>query len=187
VTPTEVGLLLCDLDRWSRIHAATLVVDRVRVPWVALTTSPRGPAWGGLLSAGVEVVLPANTRLEQVSELLQSVVQRQVATPADERIELETAWRERQSRHKDVTVRIGMLTPREREVLHLMYEGCSVARIADSFGVTPATVRTQVKGVLRKLDVNSQLAAVAAVDDALDVFDLQPTQRLPTPQLGELL
>jgi len=55
---TEIGLLLSDLDSWSRINAATLIVEWIRVPWAALTTSPRGPAWGGLLAAGVEVVLP---------------------------------------------------------------------------------------------------------------------------------
>jgi DNA-binding NarL/FixJ family response regulator len=182
VTLPEVGLLLSDLDRWSLIQTATLVVERIRVPWVALTTSPRGPFWGGLLAAGVEVVLPGDTGLEHISDLLLSVAQSQVATPADERFELEAAWREMRARHGDVTERIGQLTPREREVLHLMYEGSSVARIAETFEVTPATVRSQVKAVLRKLDVNTQLAAVAAFDDALD---LRAMPHLPRPQHGD--
>jgi DNA-binding CsgD family transcriptional regulator len=68
--------------------------------------------------------------------------------------------------------RAGSLTPREREVLLLLYSGEPVSRIAALFDVSPATVRSQVKSVLRKLEVNSQLAAVAAVrallDDAAD-------------------
>jgi RNA polymerase sigma factor (sigma-70 family) len=175
----EVGLLLSDLDRWSRIRAAALVVERIEVPWVALTNAPRGAAWGGLLSAGARVVLPGSTRLEGIDDLLSSVLQRRVSTPADERAELESDWREMRERHDEVAERFARLTPREREVLQLMYAGASVARIAEMFEVAPATVRSQVKSVLRKLDVNSQLAAVAVFDDVLEIYDRRPAERPP--------
>jgi RNA polymerase sigma factor (sigma-70 family) len=181
----EVGLLLSDLDRWSRIRAATLIVERINVPWVALTASPRGPAWGGLLAAGARVVLPGTTRLDSISELLLSVVRNEIGTPEDERLELEEAWREMRARHDEVAERLSRLTPREREVLRLMYAGQSVARIAEMLEVAPATVRSQVKSVLRKLDVNTQLAAVAAFDDVLDLFDGRTVHRLPKPRPTE--
>lgn len=179
---TQVGLLLSDLDRWSRIRAAMLVVERIDVPWVALTTAPRGPAWGGLLAAGAEVVLPSTFGLDHISELLASAIQHEMTTPEEEREELETAWQEMRSRHDDVAERLARLTPREREVLRLMYAGSSVARIAEILEVAPATVRSQVKSVLRKLDVNTQLAAVAAFDDVLDVFDGRTAHHLPKPR-----
>jgi RNA polymerase sigma factor (sigma-70 family) len=179
---TQVGLLLSDLDRWSRIRAATLVVEQIAVPWVALTTAPRGPSWGGLLAAGAEVVLPGTTRLEHISELLTSAIQHEITMPAAERAELETAWQEMRTRHDDIAERLSRLTPREREVLRLMYAGSSVARIAELLQVAPATVRSQVKSVLRKLDVNTQLAAVAAFDDVLDVFDSRTAHHLPKPR-----
>lgn len=182
VAMTEVGLLLSDLDRWSRIRAAALVVERISVPWVALTTSPRGPAWGGVLSAGAKVVLPGTTQLDNISDLLLSVVRRQMDTPAEERLELERAWQEMRARHDDVAERLSRLTPREREVLRLMYAGSSVARIAEMFDVAPATVRSQVKSVLRKLDVNTQLAAVAAFDDVLDVLGRRSANLPPAPE-----
>ncbi len=53
------------------------------------------------------------------------------------------------------------LSRREGEVLCLLMEGHSVAKIAESSFVSIGTVRTQVKAVLRKLGVNSQAAAVA--------------------------
>ena len=168
---TEIGLLLSDLDSWSRINAARLVVERVRLPWVVVTTSPRGPAWGGVLAAGVEVVVPGDAGLEHVNDLLLSVAWHQISTPTDERTELEATWRETCARHREVTERISLLTPREGEVLRLMYGGSSVAAIAETFEVTPATVRTQVKAVLRKLNVKTQLAAVATFGDALDGLD----------------
>ena len=53
------------------------------------------------------------------------------------------------------------LSRREGEVLCLLMEGHSVAKIAESSFVSIGTVRTQVKAILRKLGVNSQAAAVA--------------------------
>jgi DNA-binding NarL/FixJ family response regulator len=53
-----------------------------------------------------------------------------------------------------------MLTPRERQVLGRLIEGNSVRDIARANVVSEATVRTQVKSILGKLEVSSQLAAV---------------------------
>jgi DNA-binding NarL/FixJ family response regulator len=181
---SQVGLLLSDLDRWSRIRAATILVERIRVPWAVLTTAPRGPAWGGLLAAGARVVLPGGTRLDGIGDVLGSVQRGELLTPEEERSELETAWREMRTRHDDVAERLATLTPREGEVLRLMYAGSSVAHIAEMLEVAPATVRSQVKAVLRKLDVNNQLAAVAAFDDVLDVLGRPPAYRPPTPRKG---
>nr|WP_246322030.1 helix-turn-helix transcriptional regulator [Nocardioides panzhihuensis] len=66
---------------------------------------------------------------------------------------------------------VGSLTVREHEVLELLYDGVTVAEIAARFGVAQATVRSQVKAILRKFEVGSQLAAVAAYDRYL-----RPTQ-----------
>ena len=53
------------------------------------------------------------------------------------------------------------LTPREDEVLRALCHGRSVDEIAARGAVSVATVRTQVKAILRKLGVGSQLAATA--------------------------
>ena len=53
------------------------------------------------------------------------------------------------------------LTPREAEVLALLMQGQAAEAIARRFVVSEATVRTQIRGVLGKLGVGSQLAAVA--------------------------
>jgi DNA-binding NarL/FixJ family response regulator len=49
---------------------------------------------------------------------------------------------------------------REREVLAHLMKGRTVREIAVSGVVSEATVRTQVKAILAKLDVTSQIAAV---------------------------
>lgn len=53
------------------------------------------------------------------------------------------------------------LTAREREVLALLASGHSVSAISARFVVAEATVRSQVRGILTKLGVGSQLEAVA--------------------------
>jgi len=54
------------------------------------------------------------------------------------------------------------LTAREWEVLDLLCRGMSTDDIADSLVVSPETVRSHVKSVLRKLRVRSRGEAVAA-------------------------
>jgi DNA-binding NarL/FixJ family response regulator len=53
------------------------------------------------------------------------------------------------------------LTIREREVLASLVEGQSAEEIADTHYVSLTTVRSQIRAVLQKLGVRSQLAAVA--------------------------
>lgn len=53
------------------------------------------------------------------------------------------------------------LSAREREVLRLIVEGHQAAAIAAASFVSLATVRTQIRSILMKLEVSSQVAAVA--------------------------
>jgi DNA-binding NarL/FixJ family response regulator len=53
------------------------------------------------------------------------------------------------------------LTPREAAVLKRLIEGLSAQEIASSIPVSLATVRTQIRAILNKLGVNTQLGAVA--------------------------
>ncbi len=58
------------------------------------------------------------------------------------------------------------LTCRERVILAGMVRGTTAEQIAVDEHVTLATVRSQIRGVLRKLGVNSQLLAVAMARNA---------------------
>jgi DNA-binding NarL/FixJ family response regulator len=58
------------------------------------------------------------------------------------------------------------LTQREREVLALLIEGLAAEEIAETRYVALTTVRSQIRSVLRKLGVRSQLAAVACANRA---------------------
>jgi len=77
-------------------------------------------------------------------------------------------WRRRaptagiEGRHQ----RLDALSRREREVLRALMDGLTVDEIARGTGLSIATVRSHVHGVLTKLGVNGQLAAVAAAHRA---------------------
>src|SRR6478735_2487642 len=163
----DVGLLISDLDRWQRLRAASLLISQVRLPWVVLTAAPHGPMWGAALEAGARIVLPSSTGFDEVCEVVVGVARGCVTTAPPEREHLVGQWNDLLERRELVGQRVQSLTPREHEVLTMLYAGDPVARIAQLLEVSPATVRSQVKAVLRKLHVNTQLGAVAALGDLL--------------------
>jgi DNA-binding NarL/FixJ family response regulator len=53
------------------------------------------------------------------------------------------------------------LTPRERQILHLLAHGLSTGTMANTLSISPSTVRNHIQSILGKLDVHSRLEAVA--------------------------
>lgn len=71
------------------------------------------------------------------------------------------AWRQQQADDEKRREPFDALTRRESEVLAMLCDGKPVERIASESFVSEATVRSQVRAILTKLGVNSQLEAVA--------------------------
>jgi two-component system nitrate/nitrite response regulator NarL len=160
----DVALLVSDLDGASRIRGAVQLVSAVPACWVVLTQAPRGPVWGALLELGVVHVASSSTGLDEVVTLLGTVADGRALTGREERAALVRSWRDLLREHEDVVARLATMTPRETQVLQLLSAGSPPREIAHELGVAEATVRTQVKRLLRKLDVRSQLGAVAAFE-----------------------
>lgn len=168
-TRYDAGLLLGDLERAAHLRAATLLVTHTPTPWLVLSDTPRGPLWGAMYDAGARMVLPSNVSLDELAALLPGLARGRIEADAGERAELIQAWRRLQAERELLTTRLDSLTPRERDVLGLLNAGETVAVIAAILEVSLSTVRSQVKSILRKLGVNSQLAAVAAYRIMLDL------------------
>ena len=95
-----------------------------------------------------------------LSTVLDVVAQRPVLSTA-RRYELLADLRAaRVIRERDLAPFLA-LTPRERAVLAALAQGQRAETIAAAAVVSEATVRSQIRGVLAKLNVNSQLEAVA--------------------------
>lgn len=157
-----LGLMISDLESLTKLRAGQELVSRTGGRWLLLTNSPKGPAWGAMLDSGVEFILPSGTTLGETVEVLDRLAGGDDIGDEAERRDLVERWLAERSDREVLLERIESLTPRERTVLRLLFAGDKVRTIADVLGISEATVRSHVRSMLRKLGVNSQLAAVAA-------------------------
>ena len=153
-----LDLQLANGVRGDDLIAGLATDDRM----VVVLTAEIDPArWGACLMSGAHGVISKTAPLEDVVSAVTSAAQgRPVVTEAD-----RMAWlrandhASREAEHANVPFR--RLTPREQEVLAALVDGQPAAVIADRAVVSEATVRSQIRAVLRKLGVASQLQAVA--------------------------
>jgi DNA-binding NarL/FixJ family response regulator len=121
---------------------------------------------GRCLEAGAWGYVAKSAELDR---FLSAVVEAAAGRPvlaASERERLLRAWREGREAAADTLRPFEQLTQREAAVFGMLCSGLTVERIAlDSF-VSEATVRSQVRAILSKLDVHSQLEAVAKASRA---------------------
>lgn len=156
----RVVLLDLNLGRLgeSTSMIAPLAAAGINVVMVTSATDPG--AWGECVYRGARKVVPKSAPLGETLAVVRRLhLQQQVMTVA-EREELLLAWERHRARHAGARGRLEQLSGREREVLGSLMAGHSVREIARASTVAEGTVRTQVKSILAKLEVSSQLAAV---------------------------
>ncbi len=59
------------------------------------------------------------------------------------------------------TAKVPQLSPRERQIMHLMAEGLTAEKIAAEITVSVETVRTHVRNTIRKLQARNRVHAIA--------------------------
>ena len=154
--------VLLDLDLGRFGDGANLIAPLAKagINVVILTASDELGRWGGCMRLGARRVLPKSGALQHALATVRRLHQ---GLPVISREELESlleAWARDRRTIDDLRRRLDLLTPREREVLGALIEGRTVRAISQGSVVSEATVRTQVKSILNKLEVSSQLAAV---------------------------
>src|SRR5919204_3369659 len=76
------------------------------------------------------------------------------------------------------TAQLPQLSPREREIMHLMAEGRTAEAIGTTLGVSVETVRTHVRNVIRKLQARNRVHAIAlALERGEIALDAPPNGR----------
>jgi DNA-binding NarL/FixJ family response regulator len=168
--PAPAGLVVLDLDlgkdaagNW--VNGADLVGQLRSLGWQVLIVS------GSVDKPGVAVAIVAGAmgsvpKSSSFETLLETVAKAASGRPVMTETERQ-GWLHRHrgyvAQERELSRRLSRLSVREREVLELLAEGHRAVAIAERFVVSLTTVRTQIRSILAKLEVTSQLEAVALV------------------------
>lgn len=161
-----IALLDLDLERddpGDRVDGVELVAPLNAAGWriLALTGSADAGRLGAALAAGAFAWVPKNAPFPTLLVAIREALSGRSTTSPSRRRELIELHLRRERDHHRIAARLATLSAREREVLVLLAAGQRATTIAAGSRVSPATVRTQVAAVLTKLEVRSQLEAVA--------------------------
>lgn len=113
------------------------------------------------LEAGAAGLIDKTTPFDQLVTAVREVAELGTLIPPEQRHELLVELSHQRKLDRARTEPFERLTSREQQVLVGLMEGKSAEKIAEDAFVSVATVRSQIRAILLKLDVNSQLAAVA--------------------------
>lgn len=160
--PPDVVLLDLDLGPQGGDGGAlveSLAVGSARV--VVLTGTSDQTRIAACLESGACGYLPKSTPLDALIEAVRVLAAGgSILSDAERQDRLAALRRARTMRVQELAP-FDQLTNRERYVLAQVIDGRSAIEIAASSYVSEATVRTQIRAILTKLGVRSQLAAVA--------------------------
>lgn len=162
------GLVVLDLDLGvdadgTRLDGVSVVPVARSKGWAAvvLTGSKDRSRIAAAVAAGAVGWLAKSAPFEQLVTAVERAAQGKPVMDATERERLVREHSTHGRAGADLDRRWSQLTQREREVLGRLVAGYRAAAIAEEFVVSLATVRTQIRSILAKLEVTSQLEAVA--------------------------
>jgi DNA-binding NarL/FixJ family response regulator len=165
-----VGLALVDLDlgrdrSGRRFDGVDLVGPLTERGWrcVVLSSTADRTRIGAALAAGALAAVPKHAPFPLLLSTVRAALAGLPMMAPDVRRRLIESYRARVAERQEITEKLGRLTRREREVLAELARGhrAQAVAVADRYVVSLATVRTQIRSVLSKLEVGSQLEAVA--------------------------
>lgn len=161
------GLALLDLDL-GETAGLDLVVPLRAGGWAVLVVTAaqdRRPIAAAVSRGAIGWVGKRESFERLLAVVVDAAAGREVLEPAI-REELVRLHQSAHLRQDQLDQRLARLSTRERQVLTLLAAGHAAADVAAEFAVSLTTVRSQIRSILAKLDVRSQLAAVALLNEA---------------------
>ena len=162
------GVVLLDLDlgrddQGRRLDGARLVGPLTAAGWkvIILSGSSDRARIGAALDGGALAWVPKNAPLPALLAAVRAAQDGRPVMAAEKRDQLIATARRLTAERGALTTKLDRLSQREREVLAMLAQGRRAQAVAEHFVVSLATVRTQIRAVLAKLEVSSQLEAVA--------------------------
>jgi DNA-binding NarL/FixJ family response regulator len=162
IVKTQPHLVMLDLDLGIPGDGMRLLsgLSAGGIAVVVVTGSADRVHQGEALANGARAVIEKSARFADILEVVDRVRNRLPVMPRAERDELLATYRRATESTREFRRRFAAMTRREAEVLGQLMSGKQVSEIARMRFVSESTVRTQVKSILAKLGVNSQLTAV---------------------------
>ena len=160
VRPT---LVVLDLDLQGAGYGYDLIgpLRELGVEIVVLTGTTDRTELARCLEAGALGVASKANGFADVVDQVRRAALGEMVTPITERTQLLTDLSAHRRATKKRLAPFEALSARERDVLRMITDGLQAAAIAQESYVSLATVRTQIRSILMKLEVTSQVAAVA--------------------------
>lgn len=137
---------------------------------VMLTAERRRSVLAQCLEAGAAGWIGVGAGLDEVDATIGLVIEGRPIIGRTARAELLEQLRTERAEVLRAQATFAQLSQREALVLAAMMEGLNADEIAQSHFVAVTTVRSQIRSVLQKLGVRSQLAAVALADNHRDAL-----------------
>ncbi|TQM43110.1 DNA-binding NarL/FixJ family response regulator [Pseudonocardia cypriaca] len=170
------GLVVLDLDlghdAGGRLINGTDLVEGLRSGgWKVLVVSGsiERPAIAAAIVAGAIGSVPKSRSFAELLRNVGAAARGESVMTRDEYEDWVECHRRHVAKEREHARRLTRLSPRELEVLELLAEGKRAASIAQHFVVSMPTVRTHIRSILTKLEVGSQLEAVAMFRHQYDV------------------
>jgi two-component system, NarL family, nitrate/nitrite response regulator NarL len=149
----QVALVDIDSVTMDAAVACIRTLGDAGIPTAVLTCSLDTPVAGESVHAGAISIVDKGAPLSQLVDVLLRILD------GNEAMSEPTKRRLLERRGRLAAFEI--LTQREKFVLSQLMEGFSAEAIARGSGVSISTIRSQIKAILQKLGVNSQLAAAS--------------------------
>ncbi len=162
------GLVLLDLDLGEDNDGVDLIPDLRRLGCDVLVftgSANRFRVCAAVAAGAVGWVSKSVSFDTLLAQVLEAAAGRPVHTAA-ERQALLLDYEQGRAERRRLFTKVGQLTPREWTVLRRLADGLHADAVAAELNVSVHTVRAQIRSIHTKLDVDSQLAAVAVVQRA---------------------
>jgi two-component system nitrate/nitrite response regulator NarL len=161
---SAAGIVLLDLDLGGTVGDGLGLVRPLRergARVLVVSGTCDRPRLASCLEQGAVGILPKSTPYQRLVDAVIDVAAGRPIISESERHAMLTELRAWRSRQRHELAPFETLTTRESQVLAALMDGQGCEAIATAWFVSEATVRTQIRGVLSKLGVTSQLAAAA--------------------------
>lgn len=158
------SVVLLDLDLGTHVGSSLPLIPPLRAlgaSVVMVTAAESRARLGECIAAGALGIVPKSAGFNDLLGAVRDACAMRSLLSKAERDNLLEEMHRQHAADQERDSHFERLTMREREVLVALCEGKSADMIASEAFVSVATVRTQIRALLQKLGVKSQIAAVA--------------------------